>query len=89
MRKDKETSARTRPPTIADLYPDLTTEEQERARENLDGYIEAVLRIYDRIARDDGALVHTGALTGKGPRDTMKSERSNTLPAHHNHIPSL
>jgi hypothetical protein len=34
--------------TIADLYPELSEVEQKEARENLDRYLELVVRIYER-----------------------------------------
>lgn len=40
-------------PTIADLYPDLTPEEQEEAAMNLQQYIDLVGRIYDRLEREE------------------------------------
>ena len=36
------------PPTIRDLYPDYTEEQLQEAEENLERYIELVLRIYER-----------------------------------------
>ena len=35
--------------TIKDLYPDLIFKQRREAEENLDRYLEVVLRIYDRI----------------------------------------
>lgn len=37
------------PLTIRDLYPHLSPEEQKEAEENLERYLELVLRIYNRI----------------------------------------
>jgi hypothetical protein len=37
-------------PTIAELYPHLTPEEQKEAEENVMRYLEVVLRIYNRIS---------------------------------------
>jgi hypothetical protein len=34
---------------ISDLYPHLNQEEQKEAEENLERYLELVLRIYNRI----------------------------------------
>lgn len=36
------------PPTIRDLYPDLNEGQLEEAEENLNRYIEIVLRIFER-----------------------------------------
>lgn len=41
-------------PTIAELYPHLTPEEQQEAEENLTRYLEAVLQIYNRISLERG-----------------------------------
>ncbi len=38
-----------RPPTIAELFPNLTPEELKEAEENLDQYLKLVLRIFERI----------------------------------------
>jgi hypothetical protein len=37
---------------IADLYPELSGAEQREARENLDRYLELVVRIYERAASE-------------------------------------
>jgi hypothetical protein len=36
-------------PSIEDLYPDLSPEEEQEAKENLDQYINLVWRIYNRL----------------------------------------
>jgi len=36
-------------PTIRDLYPNLTSEEQKEAESALEGYVETVLNIYERL----------------------------------------
>jgi hypothetical protein len=36
-------------PTIRDLYPDLTEEESVKAEENMERYLELVLRIFERL----------------------------------------
>jgi hypothetical protein len=38
--------------TIADLYPELSEAEQKEARENLDRYLELVVRIYERATSE-------------------------------------
>lgn len=39
-------------PSVRDLYPHLSEEELHEAEENLDRYLELILRIYERIERD-------------------------------------
>ena len=39
----------TRPPTIAELFPNLTPDELKEAEENLDRYLKLVLRIFERV----------------------------------------
>jgi hypothetical protein len=41
-----------KPPTIRDLYPDLTEEQLVEVEESLDRYIELVLRIFKRLESD-------------------------------------
>ncbi len=41
-----------KPPTIEDLYPDLSPEEREEAKENLRRYLDLVRRIYERLKRE-------------------------------------
>lgn len=48
MSRDEET-----PITIADLYPDLTAEDQREAEENLRRYLEVIKRIYEYVAERD------------------------------------
>jgi hypothetical protein len=38
--------------TIADLYPELSGAEQREARENLDRYLELIVRIYERTTSE-------------------------------------
>ena len=38
--------------TIADLYPDLSLEEQEAAAERLRQYLAVIKRIHDRLERE-------------------------------------
>lgn len=40
------------PPSIRDLYPELTDEELEEAKTNLKRYVTLALRIFERV-RDD------------------------------------
>ena len=46
-------------PTLRDLYPDLTDEELEEAEENLQGYLDVVLRIYERLEAERTALTQS------------------------------
>ncbi len=38
--------------TIRDLYPDLNEEQLKEAEDNLERYLDLVLRIYERIVND-------------------------------------
>ncbi len=38
--------------TVRDLYPSLNEEQLKETEDNLDRYLEIVLRIYERILRD-------------------------------------
>lgn len=40
--------------TIADLYPELSPEEQAEAEYNLKQYVRAVKAIYDRLVEENG-----------------------------------
>jgi hypothetical protein len=51
-------------PTIADLYPGLTPEEQRRAQESIDRYLQVVLRIARRLENDRKALADDNAAEG-------------------------
>ena len=42
--------------TLRDLYPDITDEELEEAEENLQGYLDVVLRIYERLQAEQPPL---------------------------------
>ncbi|HLY61036.1 MAG TPA: hypothetical protein VKV95_09825 [Terriglobia bacterium] len=54
-----------KPITIADLYPNLSPEEQAEAGETFHGYLEVTLRIYERL-ESEGKL-----------DDVLKEIRSN------------
>lgn len=41
-----------KPPTIQELYPDLSPEEQEQAMRSLRDYVLLIKRIYERIERE-------------------------------------
>jgi hypothetical protein len=43
--------------TIADLYPDLTPEEQAEAEYNLKQYLSLVWRIYQRVKRENPEML--------------------------------
>ncbi len=75
-------SERQRAPTIAELYPHLNEEELKEAEQNLDRYLEVVLRIYERLQRDQESHVVLTPLTNSPNGAAMESERStnqNTL----------
>lgn len=42
--------------TIKDVYPELSAEEQKVAEENLERYLEVVMRIFERINSSPGLL---------------------------------
>lgn len=48
---------------IKDLYPHLNDEQLKEAEQNLDEYLEIVLRIYDRILSDPKAYRRFKSLT--------------------------
>lgn len=50
--RDMPTSSSGKYPSIADLYPGLTPEEQMVAQENIDRYIGVILRICKRMESD-------------------------------------
>jgi hypothetical protein len=52
MSKTKE-----KPTTIADLYPDLTAEEQRNAVENLRHYLSVVKLIYEHVAANEPKIL--------------------------------
>lgn len=43
--------------TISDLYPDLTTEEQAEAEENLRRYLAVVKRIFEHISEHNPKIL--------------------------------
>jgi hypothetical protein len=49
--------------TIRSLYPELTDEECREAEENLDRYIDLILRMYERIRNDPKEYARFKALT--------------------------
>lgn len=62
--------------TIRDLYPRLNEEQLKEAEENLERYLELVLRIYDRIQKDPRAYSAFKALTASRQNLMMKEKRS-------------
>lgn len=46
-----------KPPTIAELYPKLAPAEQEQAEYNLRRYARLIWRIFERIERENPALL--------------------------------
>ena len=63
--------------TIRDLYPHLNEEQLKEAEENLERYLELVLRIYERIQKDPQAYSVFKTLTASRQNLMMKDERSN------------
>lgn len=63
--------------TIHDLYPRLDEEQLKEAEENLERYLELVLRIYERIQKDSQAYSTFKALTAPRQNLMMKEKRSN------------
>lgn len=58
-----------KPINVRDLYPDLTEEELQEAEENLEAYLEVVLRIYERIANDPAAYAELQKLLAEENRN--------------------
>jgi len=75
MEKEKQKSEKEI--TIADLYPELSEEEQAEAEANLDRYLEHALRMYDRIRLDPEAYARFKALTASEGRSTIQRDPSN------------
>ena len=62
--------------TLRELYPHLTEEQLEEAEENIEGYLEVVLRMYERIRNDPVAYAEFKALTASRRGGTMEPRRS-------------
>jgi len=62
--------------TIADLYPRLNKDHLKEAEENLDRYLELVLRIFERVEDDPVAYRQFKSLTASKPRPKMNHQRS-------------
>jgi hypothetical protein len=58
--------------TIRDLYPHLSEERLQEAEENLERYLEVVLRIYERIQADPEAAACLRSLTASKRMPTME-----------------
>ena len=63
--------------TIHDLYPDQSEDWLKEAEENLERYLELVLRIYQRLREDPEDSSQFQALTASGKTSTLERERSN------------
>ena len=61
--------------SIKDLYPNLSEEELRTAEENLDQYLEVVLRIYERILSDPEAYSKMERLLGERSNKHQHSDR--------------
>lgn len=55
--KSENSSKNEETPTIAELYPNLTPDEQAEAEFNLLGYLDVVRRIFERICREQPELL--------------------------------
>ena len=55
-------------PSIADLYPSLTPEQQRLASENIDRYLQVILRISKRLESEKA---------GQGPSESEGLEKLN------------
>jgi hypothetical protein len=64
--------------TIRGLYPQLNEEQLKEAEENLERYLELVLRIYERIQKDPQAYSALNGLTASRQNLMMKEKRSNS-----------
>lgn len=62
------------PPTVADLYPQLTPEQAFEAEHNLERYLELALRIYERICSDPAAYAQFKNLTESRRAPKMSPE---------------
>lgn len=72
-------------PTIEDLYPELSPEEQEEAERNLRAYLELVVRIFERIRQQPGGeailrqLTEDEATRNLEDRSNINSRISNEI----------
>ena len=60
---------------LRDLYPGLTETELQGAEENLEAYLELLLRIYERIESDPAAYVELKEYLAESKRN-KKSEKN-------------
>lgn len=65
--------------TIRDLYPGLTDEELQEADENLERYVELVLRIYERIRSDPVEYSRFKSLTASQEDHTIQASDSDPI----------
>ena len=67
-------------PTLADLYPSLTTDQLKSAEDNLRRYLELALRVYERIENDPDTHQLSTTLTesmGKSRIESLETESRN------------
>ena len=64
-------------PSFTDLFPGIEKDKLQEAEENLDRYLELVLRIYNRIRSDPEAYRAFRALTSKGQSHNINFKGSN------------
>jgi len=50
-------------PSVRDLYPSLSDDQAKEAEENLERYLELLLRIYERLQSDPDAYARFRTLT--------------------------
>jgi len=61
-------------PSFTDLFPEIEKDKLREAEENIDRYLELVLRIYNRIKEDPQAYDIFKALTSRKQKSNMKSK---------------
>jgi hypothetical protein len=71
-------------PRFRKLYPTLNEEQLREAQENLDRFLEVVLRVCQRIQSDPDARKQFEALTSSDDPSSIRNERS-----HSSHDPQL
>jgi hypothetical protein len=78
MTMDNEKSGKRDEPTLSQLFPGFNEEQLKEAEENLERYLELVLRIYNRIRSDPAAHSEFRALTALRREATIKAEKVET-----------
>jgi len=65
------------PITIAELYPNLTESELEEAKANLGRYLQALIRMTERLRGEGRSINDLGDLTTPSKHPRIQGERSN------------